>query len=156
MLLLTKLVRGLVALASLAGVALGAYPAPGACSGDCWTHDPAVVKRADGTYFRFSTGGGIGVYKASALTGSWTYQGVALASGSSISVTGNAGTDLWVCGLALSLSLSLFIIWYPVCRGGRMFWCIRWYMVERGLTSLDFARRLWSSLWDLRTTCTML
>lgn len=87
----------LILTALLATLAAAAYPDPGACSGDCWTHDPAVVKRADGTYFRFSTGGGIGVYKASSLAGPWTYQGVALASGSSISVTGNAGTDLWVC-----------------------------------------------------------
>lgn len=100
---LGKLARGLAALAlvglaALPGFALGAYADPGACSGDCWTHDPSVVKRSsDGAYFRFSTGGGIGVYKASALTGPWTYEGVALASGSSISVTGNSGTDLWVC-----------------------------------------------------------
>lgn len=99
---LGKLVRGIaaaatVALAVLPGLVQAAYPSPGACSGDCWTHDPSVVKRSDGTYFRFSTGGGMGIYKASALTGPWTYQGVVLSGGSSISVTGNAGTDLWVC-----------------------------------------------------------
>lgn len=109
---LGKLARGLAALslavlALLPCLALGAYPSPGACSGDCWTHDPAVVKRSDGTYFRFSTGGGIGVYKASSLSGSWTYQGVALSGGSSISVTGNSGTDLWVCMISLYVVLEL-------------------------------------------------
>lgn len=100
---LTRLARLLTTLALLGLAVLppsclvqGSYPSPGACSGDCWTHDPSVVKRSDGTYFRFSTGGGIGVYKASSLAGSWTYAGVALSSGSSISVTGNTGTDLWV------------------------------------------------------------
>lgn len=96
--LLVATVTALVAsLASFTASAATTYANPGACSGDCWTHDPSVVKRADGTYFRFSTGGGIGVYQASSLAGPWTYEGVALASGSSISVTGNAGTDLWVC-----------------------------------------------------------
>lgn len=99
---LTKLARllatlALLGLAALPGLVQGSYPDPGACSGDCWTHDPSVVKRSDGYYFRFSTGGGIGIYKASSLAGSWTYEGVALSSGSSISVTGNSGTDLWVC-----------------------------------------------------------
>lgn len=71
-----------------------AYPDPGACSGNCYAHDPSVVKRADGTYFRFNTGGGIQIYKASSLEGSWTYEGDALPSGSSINLSGN--TDLWV------------------------------------------------------------
>ncbi|CAN8097780.1 unnamed protein product [Discula destructiva] len=91
--------KSLVALLSLAAflpsLASAAYANPGSCSGYCWAHDPAVVKRADGTYFRFSTGGGIQVAKATSLAGSWTYEGVALSSGSSISVTGNSGTDLW-------------------------------------------------------------
>lgn len=97
MLFLTRLARGLAALATLGTtVVRAAYPDPGACSGDCWTHDPVVVKRADGTYFRFSTGGGMGIYKATDLTGSWTYEGVVLTSGSSISITGNTGSDAWV------------------------------------------------------------
>lgn len=105
---LARLARGLaLGLAALPGlldgvttsatVARAAYANPGACAGDCWTHDPAVVKRAsDGAYFRFSTGGGLGIYKAGALTGSWTYQGVVLTGGSSISVSGNDGSDAWV------------------------------------------------------------
>lgn len=79
-------------LAALSGVA--AYPDPGACSGDCWAHDPCMIKRSDGTYFRFNTGSEIGIWTADAITGPWVYQGAALPSGSKIDLTGN--TDLWV------------------------------------------------------------
>lgn len=68
---------------------------PGVCTGSCWSHDPAVIQRtSDGKYFRFSTGGGIEITTASSISGPWTIQGKALASGSSINLSGN--TDLWV------------------------------------------------------------
>jgi arabinan endo-1,5-alpha-L-arabinosidase len=77
-----------------AAALVDAYAAPGACSGACWSHDPAVIQRAsDGTYFRFSTGGGIQITTASSIAGPWTIQGYALADGSSIDLDGN--TDLW-------------------------------------------------------------
>lgn len=44
--------------------AITAYPDPGACSGECSAHDPCMVKRADGTYFRFNTGSEIGIWTA--------------------------------------------------------------------------------------------
>lgn len=85
----------LLGLAALPSLSSAAYAEPGACSGYCWTHDPAVVKRAsDGTYFRFATGGGVQVAKATSLSGSWTFVGEALPGGSSIALAGN--TDLWV------------------------------------------------------------
>lgn len=105
---LSRVANSLAALLVVAGLAClpsftsAAYAAPGACSGYCFAHDPAVVKRADGTYFRFSTGGGIGIATASSLAGSWTYKGLALSGGSSISVSGNSGSDLWVCGHFMS------------------------------------------------------
>ena len=75
-----------------------AYANPGTCSGDCWAHDPAVVRRSsDGEYFRFNTGSEIGIWKAPSLTGPWVYQGSTLPSGSSIILAGN--TDLWVGSL---------------------------------------------------------
>lgn len=94
---LGRVLRGLTALlTTLAAVpAAAAYPDPIACTGACWAHDPGVVKRADGKYFRFGTGSKIGIWTASSLTGSWTYQGAALPSGSSINLAGN--DDLWVC-----------------------------------------------------------
>lgn len=86
-----------------------AYPDPITCSGNCWAHDPSIVKRSDGTYFRFNTGSEIGISTASALTGPWTYLGSALPSGSSIDLTGN--TDLWVCShLSPSLLCSADVV----------------------------------------------
>lgn len=72
-----------------------AYSNPGSCSGDCWAHDPTVIRRSsDGVYFRFNTGSEIGIMKANSLEGPWTAEGKALPAGSSIALAGN--TDLWV------------------------------------------------------------
>lgn len=96
-LLSVMLFSGLVSLVTLglAGLpSVNAYPNPGACSGDCWAHDPCMIKRSDGTYFRFNTGSEIGIWTADAITGPWVYKGAALPSGSKIALAGN--TDLWV------------------------------------------------------------
>lgn len=96
MVTLSSLARGLVALTLAVLPAVQAsYPSPGACSGDCWAHDTALIKRtSDGTYFRFNTGSEIGIYKADSISGPWTYEGAAIEGGSKIDLTGN--TDLWV------------------------------------------------------------
>lgn len=96
---LGRVLRGLTALLTVAthlpAAVEAAYPDPITCTGACWAHDPGVVKRAsDGKYFRFGTGSKIGIWTASSLTGSWTYQGAALPAGSSINLAGN--DDLWV------------------------------------------------------------
>jgi arabinan endo-1,5-alpha-L-arabinosidase len=69
-----------------------AFADPLECSGTCTnSHDPSIIQRSsDGTYFRFSTGGGLSIHTADSITGSWTYVGVVLESGSSIN---NAGSD---------------------------------------------------------------
>lgn len=73
----------------------GDYASPGGCSGNCYAHDPSLIRRSsDGTYFRFNTGGGVQIYKADSLDGEWTYEGDALPNGSQIDLEGN--TDLWV------------------------------------------------------------
>jgi len=73
---------------------VSAYSNPGACSGACNTHDPSLIQRtSDGTWFLFSTGGGIGISTASSISGSFTSVGEVLSSGSKIDLTGN--TDLW-------------------------------------------------------------
>ncbi|KAH8647653.1 glycoside hydrolase, family 43 [Xylariales sp. PMI_506] len=51
------------------------YPNPLGCSGDCYAHDPFVIRRDDGTYFRFSTDPGIGTWTSDSLLGPWEYQG---------------------------------------------------------------------------------
>lgn len=76
-------------LASLASVARAQYPDPGACSGECFTHDPAVVKRADGKYFRFSTLDLIGISTADDLSGPWTRSGSVIQGASVIDMPGN-------------------------------------------------------------------
>lgn len=103
----------LAASAALIGRA-AAYADPGSCTGECWTHDPSVVKASDGTYFRFSTGSKIGIYKATSLSGSWTYEGSAIPDGSSISLDGN--DDLWAP--SVHLVGSTYIMYYSVSTSG--------------------------------------
>ncbi|KAE8951054.1 hypothetical protein PR002_g33092, partial [Phytophthora rubi] len=71
------------------------YVNPGACSGVCVnTHDPSIIRRADGTYFRFSTGGGIAVHSAPDITGPWEYKGAVLPDGTSIKLW-DGKMDAW-------------------------------------------------------------
>lgn len=71
-----------------------AYANPGPCSGVCANaHDPTIIRRDDGTYFRFSTGNKIAIHTAPALAGPWKYECAMLPSGSSIQLAGNQ--DLW-------------------------------------------------------------
>ena len=71
------------------------YANPMSCTGVCTNaHDPALIRRDDGTYYRFSTGGKIAIHSAPSITGPWTYKGAAIPKGSSINLKGN--TDLWV------------------------------------------------------------
>ncbi|KAL4809885.1 glycosyl hydrolase [Aspergillus unguis] len=71
-----------------------AYASPGACSGACNIHDPALIRReSDGTYFRFSTGNKISYASASSIEGPWTAIGSVLPDGSSIDLPGY--DDLW-------------------------------------------------------------
>lgn len=73
---------------------VSSYGNPGACTGSCNVHDPAIIRRtSDGTYYRFSTGNRIQIATAADISGPWTIRGSALASGSSIALPGN--TDLW-------------------------------------------------------------
>ena len=95
----------LLVLPILSSALVDAYGAPGACSGSCWSHDPAVIQRAsDGMYFRFSTGSGIQITTATSLSGPWTIQGYALPDGSSINLSGN--TDLWVNDTTFSFDMN--------------------------------------------------
>ena len=102
------------ALLSVASVVSG-YAMPGACSGSCNTHDPALIRRSsDGTYFRFSTGNRIQIATAPAITGPWTIKGSVLPSGSSINLAGNK--DLWAPDV--SLVGSTYYLYYAVSTFG--------------------------------------
>ncbi|KAF7912290.1 uncharacterized protein EAF01_001311 [Botrytis porri] len=93
---------------------VAAYANPGACSGNCYAHDPALIQRSsDGTWFKFNTGNGIGIWKATALAGPWTYVGDAL-SKSSIDLTGNS--DLWAPDV--HLVGSTYYMYYAVSSFG--------------------------------------
>lgn len=73
---------------------VNAYANPLACSGVCVNaHDPTIIRRDDGRYFRFSTGGRIAIHSAPSLTGPWEYRGAAIPSGSTINKPGR--NDLW-------------------------------------------------------------
>lgn len=76
-----------------------------ACSGICNNaHDPALIRRDDGTYYRFSTGGKIAIHSAPSITGPWTYKGAAISAGSKINLNGK--NDLWVSWSAYSQYLN--------------------------------------------------
>ncbi|KAB2574555.1 putative arabinan endo-1,5-alpha-L-arabinosidase A [Lasiodiplodia theobromae] len=91
------------------------YANPGACSGTCVnTHDPSIIRRSDGTYFRFSTGGKIAIHTAPDITGPWTYKGAALPDGSSIDLAGK--DDLWAP--SVHQIGSLYYLYYSVSTFG--------------------------------------
>lgn len=75
--------RVLSSVPALFGVlAHSVYAAPGACSGACNIHDPALIQReSDGLYFRFSTGGAMAIATAPSVEGPWTDAGVVLPNG---------------------------------------------------------------------------
>ncbi|CAJ2505811.1 Uu.00g132050.m01.CDS01 [Anthostomella pinea] len=111
---MVKLFTILAGLLPLAGTVLG-YANPKTCTGTCTNaHDPSIIRRSDGTYFRFSTGGKIAVHMAPAITGPWTYKGAALPSGSKIDLTGNQ--DLWAPDV--SLVGSTYYLYYSVSSFG--------------------------------------
>jgi arabinan endo-1,5-alpha-L-arabinosidase len=90
-----QFLRPFVAVALGAATLVRSYSNPGACSGACWAHDPAVIQReSDGKYFKFNTGTGIQYATASSLSGPWTIVGEVLPDGSSISNSGS--NDPWV------------------------------------------------------------
>ncbi|KAG2885665.1 hypothetical protein PC117_g25540, partial [Phytophthora cactorum] len=54
---MVKLLPAATLALSFLNAVTGAYVNPEKCSGVCVnTHDPSIIRRADGTYFRFSTG----------------------------------------------------------------------------------------------------
>ncbi|KAF4030191.1 Glycosyl hydrolases family 43 [Phytophthora infestans] len=89
-----KLISILVGLPLLVAGVTNGYAYPQACSGVCTNaHDPSIIRRDDGTYFRFSTGNKIAIHSAPDLTGPWKYLGAAVPDGSKINLKGR--DDLW-------------------------------------------------------------
>ncbi|KAF2502326.1 hypothetical protein BU16DRAFT_5068 [Lophium mytilinum] len=73
------------------------FPNPEPCTGNCTggIHDPSVIKRPDGKWYRLSTGGDIAIASAPSLTGPWEYLGAMLPGGPKIHVSDKQ--DTWVC-----------------------------------------------------------
>ena len=81
-------------------VSVDAYALPMGCSGVCnKAHDPALIRRGDGTYYRFSTNNKLAIHTAPSILGPWTYKGPALPNGSKIPLKGN--DDLWVSNICV-------------------------------------------------------
>ncbi|ORY70984.1 glycoside hydrolase, family 43 [Pseudomassariella vexata] len=111
----SRVFNAVLASVALLSAGVNAYADPGACSGQCWSHDPSVIQRtSDGVYFRFETGSLIGIWKSSALTGPWVYQGAAIPAGSSINLAGN--DDLWAPDV--QKVGSTYIMYYSVSTFG--------------------------------------
>lgn len=92
--------KTLLAAAGLFFSQANSYANPGTCTGDCLSHDPSIILRTtDDTYFRFQTGGGIYIYIADAITGTWDYACEMLPDGSSVSNSGS--DDLWAPDVSL-------------------------------------------------------
>ncbi|KAF7548908.1 hypothetical protein G7046_g8507 [Stylonectria norvegica] len=97
------------------GSQVSGYADPGACSGQCWSHDPSVIRReSDGQYFRFETGSLIGIWKSGDLTGPWVYQGAVVPKGSIIDLPGN--NDLWAPDV--QKIGDNYVIYYTVSQSG--------------------------------------
>ncbi|KAI5363146.1 putative glycoside hydrolase, family 43 [Septoria linicola] len=106
----------ILALSALSSLAAG-YADPGACSGTCTnTHDPSIIRRSDGTYFRFSTGGLVQIHTAPDISGPWTFACTMLESAAKVQVSGNPGTDLWAPDV--SLVGSTYYVYYSVSSFG--------------------------------------
>ncbi|MCJ1401107.1 hypothetical protein MMC11_004319 [Xylographa trunciseda] len=99
----------------LAAIAKAQFPNPQPCSGDCgFVHDPAIVKKGNGSYYRFTTFGEIGIATAPDLRGPWTQQGYALQGGSKINLPGN--TDVWAPDV--HYIGNTYYMYYAVSLGG--------------------------------------
>ena len=99
---------------SAASVVYG-YANPMACSGVCGNaHDPALIRRDDGTYYRFSTGGKIAIHSAPSITGPWTYKGAAIPSGSKINLKGKDDLSVSTVLVIKWLGFDLTLVYRPL------------------------------------------
>ncbi|KAF2111390.1 glycosyl hydrolase [Lophiotrema nucula] len=92
------------------------WPDPIPLSGNnTYIHDPSLIRRADGTWFRFSTLGNIAIASAPSLTGPWTYLGAMLPQGATM-INIHPQQELWapdVFGVD-----GTYFAYYSVSRSG--------------------------------------
>ncbi|KAL4781090.1 Arabinan endo-1,5-alpha-L-arabinosidase C [Aspergillus varians] len=107
----------LLALLALASQGLAQYPAPGECTGNCWSHDPGFYQRvSDGRYYRFSTGEGIHIHASNSLTGPWEDVGQALPGGSTVDHPGSG--NLWAPDIHYQPDTKLYYMYYSISTLG--------------------------------------
>lgn len=76
------------------------WPDPLPCTGVCNnSRDPALIRRDDGTWFRFATSEGIPIFTASNFSGPWEQQGYVLPQCSVIPLPGSC--DIWAPDVTL-------------------------------------------------------
>lgn len=77
---------------------IDSLPPAGQCIGDCYSHDPAVVQRDDGMYFKFSTNPGVRITKSKDLNGPWELVGRVVPGKSKLVTEGGFAQDdnIWV------------------------------------------------------------
>lgn len=135
---------------SLFALQVHGYANPGSCSGVCNVHDPGLIQRDDGIYFRFSTGNKISYAQSSSIEGPWTAVGSVVPDGSSINKAGN--DDLWVCRSAcLFLRLLFSILRLPGLSQG-VVWVHRYLGFKLTAVSLNNIRHL---MFKMSTAFTM-
>ncbi|KAK6353466.1 hypothetical protein TWF696_005430 [Orbilia brochopaga] len=92
-----------------------AYGLPGACSGNCDAHDPAIIQRdSDKLFYRFWTADGISIASAPDISGPWTFLGKALPAGTTISSFAGV-TNLWAPDV--SFHNGMYYMYYAVSAG---------------------------------------
>lgn len=91
---------GAVSASPLISRQAGGWPAPEPLQGNnTYIHDPALIRRDDGKWFRLSTNGNIAIASADSVNGPWTYQGAMLPGGSVIHAVpddGKGTQEIWV------------------------------------------------------------
>ncbi|KAF2024806.1 Arabinanase/levansucrase/invertase [Setomelanomma holmii] len=91
------------------------FPPPEPCTGNCTAvHDPAVIRRSNGTWLRFSKLGNIAIASVPALTGPWTYEGAMLPDGSTIKLRDDQ--ELWAPDVFFTNDQ--FYAYYSVSKNG--------------------------------------
>jgi arabinan endo-1,5-alpha-L-arabinosidase len=89
-----------LALVAFSHITRAQWPNPLPCTGVCNnSRDPALIRRDDGTWFRFATSEGIPIFTASNFSGPWEQQGYVLPQCSKIPLPGSC--DVWAPDVTL-------------------------------------------------------
>ncbi|KAI5288980.1 hypothetical protein KEM52_000958, partial [Ascosphaera acerosa] len=121
---------------------IDSLPPAGPCYGDCYSHDPAVVQRDDGMYFKFSTNPGVRITKSMDLNGPWELVGKMIPGKSKLLDDGYEQDDN---------------IWAPDCsKVGALYYCyysISTFGSQKSAIGLAVSRTMENGTWvDLGAT----